>query len=71
MTEIIKLKGLEMEELYDINNTPKICHREKYDKQIATLREDCASKNYVVRFLVENLSKHRVLFNKVNQGNNI
>ena len=41
----------------------------KYHKEIATLREDCASKNYITKILVKNLSKHTNSFDKVNQEN--
>ena len=42
----------------------------KYDQQIATLREDCALKNYIIKNLVESLSEHTNSFCKVNQENN-
>ena len=43
---------------------------EKHHKEIATLREDCASKNYIFKILVEDLPKHTNSFYKVNQENN-
>ena len=62
MTEITELTGFVMEELYDINkhfrDLSSGIDLGKYDKEIATLREDCASKNYIIKILVENLSKH-------------
>ena len=42
----------------------------KCHKEIATLREDCASKNYIIKILVEDLSKYTNSFYKVNQENN-
>ena len=42
----------------------------KCHKEIATLREDCASKNYIFKILVEDLSKHTNSFYKVNHENN-
>ena len=62
MTEITELTSFVMEELYDINkhfrDLSSGIDLGKYDKEIATLREDCASKNYIIKILVENLSKH-------------
>ena len=42
----------------------------KCHKEIATLREDCALKNYIIKVLVEDLSKCTKSFYKVNQENN-
>ena len=42
----------------------------KCHKEIATLREDCASKNYIIKILVEDLSKYTNSFYKVNQKSN-
>ena len=42
----------------------------KCHKEIATLREDCASKKYIIKILVEDLSKYINSFYKVNHGNN-
>ena len=44
-------------------NTSQICHQE------SILREDCTSKNYTIKILVENLPKHTNSFCKVNQEN--
>ena len=63
-----------MEELYNITKHFSDWSSEidlgKYDKEIATLRQDCASKNYIIKILVENLSKHTKSFYKVNQEHN-
>ena len=73
MVKITELKSFVMEELYTINKhftdlSSKIdsgkCH-----KEIATLREDCASKNYIIKILVGCLSKYTNSFYKVNQKN--
>ena len=42
----------------------------KCHKEIATLREDCALKNYIIKILVEDLSKCTNSFYKVNQEYN-
>ena len=74
MAKITELKNFVIEELYNINKhftdlSSRIdlgkCH-----KEIATLREDCASKNYIIKILVEDLSKYTNSFYKVNQENN-
>ena len=74
MAKITKLKSFVIEELYTVNKdftylSSRIdswkCH-----KEIATLREDRASKNYIIKILVEDLSKYTNSFYKVNQENN-
>ena len=74
MAEIIELKGFVMEELHDINkhftDLPSGIDLVKYDKEVDTLREDCAPKNYIIKNLVENLPRHTNSFYKVNQENN-
>ena len=42
----------------------------KCHKEIATLREDCTLKNYIIKVLIEDLSKCTNSFYKVNQENN-
>ena len=55
MTEIIELKDFLMEEQYNINqhftDLSSRIDMGKY-KEVTTLREDCASKNYVTEILV-------------------
>ena len=73
IVEIIELKGFVMEELYNVNkhftDLSSWIDLEKH-KEIAALREDCASKNYIFKILVEDLPKHTNSFYKVNQENN-
>ena len=78
MAEVIELKGFMIEELYTINKHftdlpsgkfEKFEKFGKFDKEIATLREDCTSKNYI-KILVKNFSKHTNSFYKINQQNN-
>ena len=73
MAQITELKSFVMEELYTVNKyftdlSSKIdsgkCH-----KEIATLKEDCAWKNYIIKILVVYLSKYTNSFYKVNQEN--
>ena len=63
-----------MEELYTVNkhftDLSSRINLGKCHKEIATLREDCALKNYIIKFLVEDLSKYTNSFYKVNQENN-
>ena len=63
-----------MAELYTVNkNFTDLSSRidsGKCHKEIATLREDCASKNYIIKILVKDLSKYTNSFYKVNQENN-
>ena len=73
MAKITELKCFVMEGLYTINKhftdlSSKI-DSGKCNKKVATLREDCASKNYIIKILVEYLSKYTNSFYKVNQEN--
>ena len=73
MAQITELKSFVMEELYTVNKhftdlSSKI-DSGKWHKEIATLKEDCASKNYIIKILVVYLSKYTNSFYKVNQEN--
>ena len=74
MIKITELKSFLIEELYTVNkhfaDLSSRIDSGKYHKEIATLWEDCASKNYIIKILVEDLSKYRNYFYKVNQENN-
>ena len=74
MAKITELKSFVIEELYTINkhftDLSSRTDSGKCHKEIATLREDCASKNYIIEILVEDLSKYTNSFHKVNQENN-
>ena len=72
MAEVIELKGFMIEELYTINKHftdlpsgkfEKFEKFGKFDKEIATLREDCTSKNYI-NILVKNFQSIQILFIK-------
>ena len=67
MAEIIELKkGFVTEKLYNVNkHFADLLSRidlGKYDKEIDTLTENCAPKNYIDKIFVENLSKHTISF---------
>ena len=73
MAKITELKCFVMEGLYTINKhftdlSSKI-DSGKCNKEVATSREDCASKNYIIKILVEYLSKYTNSFYNVNQEN--
>ena len=64
-----------IEELYTVNKhftdlSPRI-DSGKYHKEIATLWEDCASKNDVIKILVEDLSKYKNSFIKLTKKTTI
>ena len=63
-----------MEELYTINkhfiDLSSGIDSGKCHKEIVTLREDCASKNCIIKILVQDLSKYTNSFYKVNQESN-
>ena len=74
MAKITELKSFVMEELYTINkhfiDLSSRIDSGKCHKEIVTLREDCASKNCIIKILVEDLSKYTNSFYKVNQKSN-
>ena len=73
MAKIIELKRFVMEELYTINkhftDLPSRIDLGKCHEEIAFLKEDCGSKKYIIKILVESLSKYTNSFYKVNQEN--
>ena len=74
MVKITELKSFLKEELCTVNkhftDLSSRIDSGKYHKEIATLWEGFASKNYIIKILVEDLTKYRNYFYKVNQENN-
>ena len=68
MVKITELKGFLIEGLYTVNkHSTDLSSRidsGKYHKEIATLWEDCASENYIIKIFVEDWSKYRNYFYK-------
>ena len=64
MPETTDLKVFVMKEVYINKHFTDLSSRldlGKYDKEIATLREDCALKNYIIKIFAENLPKYKIL----------
>ena len=64
MPETTDLKVFVMKEVYINKHFTDLSSRidlGKYDKEIATLREDCALRNYIIKIFAENLPKYKIL----------